>query len=163
MFFQNNPDIDLAELSHRVALEVGRQARRRPPPVVTKLAQDLGEPRHLQETMPAARPAATPDMISEATSWRSLWRRVLFLVWCIGHFRVILRRAIAGVYAAERAERGVSALQRQTQQIRTRLDWLEDQACARAGAPSRHRVEMALSAKAEAITYAADLESGGRR
>jgi hypothetical protein len=162
MFYPNNANIDFAELSRRIALEVGRQAPRRPFPVVPKLAQDLGEPRHPQKTMPAARPAATPDTINKATSGRLLWRRVLILVWCIRHFRVILRRAIAGVHAAERAEGGVGELQRQMQQIRTRLDWLEDQAWPLAEAPRHHRVEMALSAKAEAITYAADLESGDR-
>jgi glycosyltransferase involved in cell wall biosynthesis len=125
MLFLNDPDIDIAELTRRVALEVGRLARRKPTAAVTEPPQESGESRRRPETMRAAEPQ-TPEVTSETVSRRSLWRRVLVLAWCARHFRTILRRAIAGVYAVEQAKADVSELQMLTQEIVTRLCRLED-------------------------------------
>ena len=49
--------------------------------------------------------------MSEVVHRRPLWKRALAWIWCIFHIRVILRRAIAGVYAAEDAKQRVATIE----------------------------------------------------
>jgi glycosyltransferase involved in cell wall biosynthesis len=125
MFFANNPDIDFGELTRRVALEVSMLARRNAAAAVTEPPREAVEPGDRPQMAHAGGPPKS-EMTREVASRRSLLGRVLVLAWCARHFRTILRRAIAGVYAAEQANADVSELRMSTEEIRSRLGRLED-------------------------------------
>jgi glycosyltransferase involved in cell wall biosynthesis len=120
MFFPNNPDIDFGELTRRVELEVSMSARRKAAAAVMKPPWESGASVDRPQVVHAGEPPK-----SEMGSQRSFWERVRVLAWCVRYFRTILRRAIAGVYAAEQAMADVSKLHTQTQEFRRRLGRLE--------------------------------------
>ena len=143
MFIRNNPEIDFEELTRRVALEVGRQARRKPTAAAEESARESSELSRRPEIVRAVEPTK-PEAIGERkVLWRSLWRRVRVLAWCGRNFRTILRRAIAGVYSAEQAKTSVDELQMLVHEIRTRLDRLEE-------LYGESRVQLALEQEAPA-------------
>jgi len=153
----DNTDTDVVGLTRRVTVAVGRELRWEPASTVTEPAQESDEPRSPSETAGAAE-TLRPEVPGGSMPRRSLWRRVVIVTWCAGHFRTILRRAIAGVYAAEQAWTGVNKLQTLAQQIETRLGRLEDDLSARMRAleEASRRLERAtasLSSQAEAIAY----------
>src|SRR5271165_4268549 len=119
LFLKNNERIDFAELERRVTLEIGRLARSadaspaRAPLWKTDPSRDTG--------LVTAAMTGENQMQSEPAPRRTIWRSLANLMWGVLHLPTVLRRGIAGVYAAEYARSGVEELRQVIDTLQMRV------------------------------------------
>lgn len=109
MFLYNNDRINFSELERRVSWEIAKL-----PPSPSSSSRPVAPWQDVPGLDPEVQlvgAAGDIDMTGEPTIRRSLRSRVSVWVWGVLHIRVVLRRAIAGVYAAEGAKERVGKLE----------------------------------------------------
>lgn len=112
LFVKNNDNIDFEELEQRIEVESARLAGVElfPAPAAEDAWPVVALPDAATARAGAAGQGGVP-VAPEPTQPRSLWSRISVWLWATFNFRIVLRHAIAGVYAAAEAKHRVGVVE----------------------------------------------------